>query len=57
MTEPPLKDTLKESSLNALNADSLDEKEKLSARVLDVSLPDFVDTKALERPEGVAIQV
>jgi hypothetical protein len=54
MAELPLKDTVKTSSLNV---ESLDEKEKLSDHALDVSLQDFVDTKVLERPEGVAIQV
>jgi hypothetical protein len=54
MAEPPLKDTLKEFPLNA---ESLDEKEKLSDYALAVPLQDFVDTKVLERPEGVATQV
>jgi len=54
MAEPPLKDALEESPLNA---ESLDEKEKLSDHALAVPLQDFVDTKVLERPEGVATQV
>jgi hypothetical protein len=54
MTEPPLKDTFKEFSFDAV---PLDEKEKLSDHALAIPLQDFVDTKVLERPEGVATQV
>ena len=54
MAELLPKDTLKEPSHRA---DFLNEKEKLSDHALDVSLQDFVDTKVLEPPESVAIQV
>ncbi|KAF8962606.1 OPT oligopeptide transporter [Flammula alnicola] len=47
-------DMLKDPSIGI---ESINEKEKLSDQLSESSSHDFVDSKLLERPEGVAIQV